>query len=549
AFSGYAMLFYQNTVWLDVMYFFPLLLISFDGLIKNKKIGGLIFCLSGMLVLNYYLSYMVVIFTVLFFGVYLVMNRGGGAKGVAPRFIIGCVIAAALSAVIWLPSFAQYLSSARGNNIINGLIKSEILTNFNTCLPLLFCSAICVALFIVFLRRRETRQSRFYVIMCFLMLLPVVLEPINKMWHTGDYMAFPVRYGYMVTMMMLCYGAVKLEKLSTADYGAVTKKRFAIPMFFVVALLGAFSVWYYYTFNEKLDSYSTSLWGDDESFILLLIITCFFAMAYTLIMSLGVLKQIRFPVLCVMLSLVTVFECFFSSNVYIASASYNPAKYNYQIVLEDKIKDDERFWRLKLEQDEYKYFDANLIGGLGYNSFAHYTSLTSEDYMFAMKRLGYSSYWMEVTGNGGTLLTDAMMSVGYTVERLTAREPAVYRDRYLSVFKTEYYMPLGIVSDSDLSAVPELPLADRIYLQQFVAEQLFGANKELFTEYECTGTRNVEFYKEDDRYHLKPILDTKNSALTYRIYVEGKQTLYFDCFDLVGANVREYIYDSFGVYV
>ena len=109
AFSGYAMLFYQNTVWLDVMYFFPLLLISFDSLIKRRRIGGLIFCLVGMLVLNYYLSYMVVLFTILFFGVYLFMNRKKDIiKGISARFIIGCAIAALISAVIqpFLTDFA-----------------------------------------------------------------------------------------------------------------------------------------------------------------------------------------------------------------------------------------------------------------------------------------------------------------------------------------------------------------------------------------------------------------------------------------------------------
>lgn len=75
AFSGYSMLFYQNTVWLDVMYFFPLLLIAFNSLVKRKRTGGLIFCLVGMLVLNYYLSYMVVLFTILYFGVYIFLNR------------------------------------------------------------------------------------------------------------------------------------------------------------------------------------------------------------------------------------------------------------------------------------------------------------------------------------------------------------------------------------------------------------------------------------------------------------------------------------------
>ncbi len=549
AFSGYAMLFYQNTVWLDVMYFFPLLLISFESLIRNKKTGGLIFCLSGMLVLNYYLSYMVVIFTVIFFGLYLFMNRKREIDGIAPRFVISCVIAAALTAVIWLPSFVQYLSSARGKNIIKGLVESQIFTKLDTCLPFLFCTGIAVAIYIIFFGRMQTSRSRFYVVLSFLTVLPVLFEPINKMWHTGDYMAFPVRYGYITTMMLLCFGAVKLSYVDESDYAVRTRKRFAIPVFVVIAAFCGFSVWYYISFRDNLDSYSTTLWGNTESFLYLLLITCVVAAIYTLVLSLGVFKKLAFPVLCVMLSVVTAFECFFNANVYISAASYTPSKFDNAIVLEDKIQDDEKFWRLKLGQGQYKYFDANLIGGLGYNSFAHYTSLTSEDYMFAMKRLGYSSYWMEVTGNGGTLLTDAMMSVGYTVEKFTAREPAVYRDKYYSVFENEYFMPLGIISDNDLSAVPELPLAERADIQQFVAEQLFGAEEELFTEYQPTGERNIHFYKLEDKYHFVPEMASKNSALTYKIYVEGKQTLYFDCFDLVTTNVREHIYGTFDVYV
>ena len=43
-----------------------------------------------------------------------------------------------------------------------------------------------------------------------------------------------------------------------------------------------------------------------------------------------------------------------------------------------------------------KYFDVNMVGALGYNSLSHYASFTNESYMFTMKKLGYSSYWMEV---------------------------------------------------------------------------------------------------------------------------------------------------------
>lgn len=60
--------------------------------------------------------------------------------------------------------------------------------------------------------------------MAFLMLLPIVFEPVNKMWHTGDYMAFPMRYGYMTTLMMLTFAAVKLSHAKSEDYAQKSKK-------------------------------------------------------------------------------------------------------------------------------------------------------------------------------------------------------------------------------------------------------------------------------------------------------------------------------------
>ena len=161
--GGYLMLFYQNTIWLDVMYFFPLLMISFRSLTKNKNNIGLILCLVGMLALNYYLSYMVVLFTVLYFGVYLFLKRKKPAsKGIASRFAIGCVIAALISAVVWLPSFTQYLSSARGADILNGLATCSIFTEIYTSLPLIFCTTFGIAAVVIFFARRVTFESKFY---------------------------------------------------------------------------------------------------------------------------------------------------------------------------------------------------------------------------------------------------------------------------------------------------------------------------------------------------------------------------------------------------
>ena len=548
AFSGYSMMFYQNTVWLDVMYFFPILLISFDRLIKKRKSGLLIFCLVGMLVLNYYLSYMVVLFTVLYFGVYLFINRKKNVKGIAPRFAVACIIAALISAVIWLPSFAQYLSSARGANIIDGLMKSDLFAPIYTNLPLIFATAFSVAGYIIFFGKRKSKNSRFYAVMCLLMLLPVILEPINKMWHTGDYMAFPMRYGYITTLMMMTYAAHKLKSMKPYDYAEKSKKPYLL-LFAASVLVGVFSVWYFFANKTELDSYSTTLWGDADSMVLLLIMFCLFAAVYVLALAFGVFKKLSFRAVGTVLAATLCFECFFNANVYIGAAAYTPTTYNKAIALEDKIPEDDDFYRVKLSQAQRKYFDANLIGGLGYPTIAHYTSLTSENYMFAMKKLGYSSYWMEVTGNGGTWLTDSILSIKYYIERFSAKQPVVFRNKDYSIYESEFYLPLGIVTDFDLSSAEELPQDTRINIQEYVARTLLSAKQPLFTEYQPTGMRNVSFEHKNDMYYFTPQNNSRIATLTYKLHIDGKQSLYFDCFDTVSRRIKEHINDCFAIYV
>ena len=551
AFSGYSMLFYQNTVWLDVMYFFPLLLIAFNSLIKHKHIGGLIFCLVGMLVLNYYLSYMVVLFTILFFGVYIFFNRKkGSTKGIASRFVIGCAIAALISAVVWLPSFVQYLSSARGANVIKGLFESPVFAGIYTNLPLIFCTGFSVAAFIVYFLRRKSKNSRFYAVMAFLMLLPVVFEPINKMWHTGDYMAFPMRYGYMTTLMMLTFAAVKLSHAKPEDYAEKSKKGYLSGILAAsVAFLGL-TILYYCNFKNGLDSYVSTLWGSAESFCLLIIIFCGFTALYVVTMAFGVFRKLTFRSVATVLSIIVVAECVFNANVYIGAAAYTPVKYNNAIELEGKIPQDDDFYRVKLSQWPKKYFDANLIGGLGYSTIAHYTSLTSEHYMYAMKRLGYSSYWMEVTGNGGTALTDSVMNIKYYVEKFSAREPVIYRDRNYSIYESDYYLPLGIVTDNDLSQCEELPAAERMVIQEYFAGKLLNTDNDLmFTKYEHTGEKNVRYTYRDGMYYFTPQSNVRTATLSYKLKIADKQSLYFDCFDLVSRNITEHINGSFAIYV
>ena len=91
--------------------------------------------------------------------------------------------------------------------------------------------------------------------------------------------------------------------------------------------------------------------------------------------------------------------------------------------------------------------------------------------MYMMKQLGYSSYWMEVGSYGGTELTDALLSVKYLIEKSTGSADAVYSNDTYEIVPTEYYLPLGIVTDADLSGSEELSTGTRSDVQKKLFEQ------------------------------------------------------------------------------
>ncbi|MFR1983961.1 MAG: YfhO family protein [Christensenellaceae bacterium] len=61
AYSGYTMMYYQNIIWLDMVYVFPLLLLSLDMLKEGKRLF-FVCALAACLFINYYISYMIVVF-------------------------------------------------------------------------------------------------------------------------------------------------------------------------------------------------------------------------------------------------------------------------------------------------------------------------------------------------------------------------------------------------------------------------------------------------------------------------------------------------------
>ena len=68
AYSSYVICYSFHIMWLDCLYMLPIVLLFVDKFIKDNKIWPLILSLSYAILTNYYIGYIVSIFTVIYYG-------------------------------------------------------------------------------------------------------------------------------------------------------------------------------------------------------------------------------------------------------------------------------------------------------------------------------------------------------------------------------------------------------------------------------------------------------------------------------------------------
>ncbi len=556
AFSGYALFYYQNLVWLDMLYMFPLLLLGFSRLLERRKIGLYVVTLTLTVTVNYYLSYMVVLFLILAMAVFLLVACDRNSRRqTAFLFSMASLLAALLSAVVWLPSLCQYFQSARTTGVLTSLANSDVFTSIPTVYPVILCTAITMAaLPMCFLSGAfRSRHVKALFAVYVLLLIPVVLEPINKMWHIGSYQAFPVRYGYITVMLGLCLAAScasrSNERCRLLRPPAKTPVAFQVIAGCLLLMVGCVGLLLLVTRYTALTRYVGTLWSDYRAFWYSLIFAGLAALAYFFFLLLYHHHALSRRVFSIALCCMVLCEGLFYSSVLIGAGARSAWTCDNALALDHQIEED-GLYRTKLNR---KYFDVNLVGALGYNTLSHYTSLTDEDYLYAMKKLGYSAYWMEVGSNGGTLLTDLLLANRYVIYTNTDVIPegmsTVCKEIAYCIAENPAVDSFGVTfSAEDISALEKLPELSRMELQQSLSDLFYDCGQ-IVTPYTPERLENVTVEEEDGRTRISLPDEEDDGYLTYEIPVTGTQTLYFDCFDETSTALKEAINDSFDVTV
>lgn len=233
ALMSYNVMYSISIMWLDGVILLPLILLGVERLLEEKK-GGLFFVtLTMCFISNYYISYMVGIFTFL----YLMYRMGStvtkaSRKDMARvfgRFVCNTIFAAGVSMPLLLPAALDLKKGklAADTGLLDyGIFRtdfSKILMKLTSAhydsitysgLPSIFCGTFTLVMAAVFfLQKKNTIRQRILAlgILVFYMLSFWIM-PLNLLWHGGQRPAcYPDRFAFTFCafLLILAYHAYR----------------------------------------------------------------------------------------------------------------------------------------------------------------------------------------------------------------------------------------------------------------------------------------------------------------------------------------------------
>ena len=237
SFSGYFCAYYWNIMWLDGMVFLPLIILGITKLVDEKRPLLYMCSLSVMLFANYFIGYMICIYSVLFFIGYFIYKRNFKFKNIIITgllFTLFSILAAGLCAFALIPLYKSLatISATKDSfpvmefsfdvlkyyfNHITG-VTPTVFASDPLPLPNVYCGLITLfsVLILFFNKKISLRVKILTIIMIGAFLLFFGLSKVNFIWHAfhipND---LPWRYSFIYVFSFVSIGFYSLSNIKS----------------------------------------------------------------------------------------------------------------------------------------------------------------------------------------------------------------------------------------------------------------------------------------------------------------------------------------------
>ena len=519
AFSSYSLTLYIITPWIDIVYLFPMLLLGLKKLLDLESSKLYIITLSISLICSFYITFIVLLFIIFSSFLYLYIFKKENIKKAIFHLGVATIISILIASVILIPSFIQIFASQRASINLAEIVNSKF-GPLSDKIAYLFGSTILIVFsLLILLNFKKHKKFTIFLFLNLLLLgLPLIIEPINKMWHFGSYVYFCYRYGFIVVLFLIIGAGYYLTNLDSMKKYPIIVSKIIPLLLLIITFIVMFVIFYKYRFRIFLAIDSLTFTRDKIALLSLFIVSLLIFIT-VLILFFTNKKESNFTI--IFLYIITISQILFNSYFY-----FNKYDSNY---LNNQYNWMEEIYDINLLKDKYYVKETNriLISNYGMVSdirtFSNFTSLVDKTNYETMIMLGYDSYGNDTEAIGGNLFTDIILAQKYIISDREI-DDFYYNyandiDNYLYIYEFSN-LPFGFVINNNSSiknAKNSMEASNIIYNSITNNDNIFDIEK-------LDALENKYFISGKKRLYLDidfNINDKRNNYNLFDIYVNG----------------------------
>lgn len=538
ALCGYTMAYYWNVMWLEGVVLLPLMALGIEKIFINSKKGFLyIFSLTSALITNYYIGYMLCIYSVIycFYTLILSTNKIVDVKKYKKeiiRYVFASLLSAGLSSFVLIPTFA----SLQGGKAKFTLSTLEFKRNFefidvfsklfgNTAdysqmrggLPNIFCGILIVVLLILyFVNSKIKLRDKFASIgILGILLVCFYVKALNLIWHGFNTPAwYPYRYSFVFifTMIFLAYKSfIEIKEGIRTYHFFITAVTITVGMFILVKRGYEFlDIKYVYLGIVLLLSFTILLYGLKKhskfKYIIIPMISVFVIVDLSL-NALSNMKDFRLD--------------------YVTADGFEDYINCTQPVVDEVLDNDLSFYRM--EKTFYRKLNDPMQ--FNYNGLSHFSSSEKQFVKDFIGKLGFRNYgsWAAYQ-SGSTVSADSLLGVKYLLSKEELDKPyeLLFKKNGISVYKNPFALPIGFsVNGIEL---PDIKDEENVFdFQDAIWKTATGDSSEnVFTVAEIieSGMINLDMKTSENTVKYEKIKSDKDAYVTYKIEAKNNNMLY-----------------------
>lgn len=499
AMCGYFAAHTINPMWLDGPVALPLVLAGVERVCDKRKFLLYTLSLIYIFLANYYIGYMVGIFSALYFLYYLLSKRSMAAnvKDVCKAVLVygmSSVSAILISCPILIPvykslsvgklvygdpsySLRENFKSPRENFNISDILIKLFPGTYDTIrpegLPMLYCGTLALIFAVMYFASRKIplRQRIAGGILLGAMVVSMYVMPIDMVWHGGQVPVWmPFRYSFTITFLLIIFGAEAFETFAAAKGARVR----GVGAVFAV-LLGVLLLSDHYGGNEYFDTT-----------LIILIPLVFLCAAAVLIVCFKKAKR-RKAANIALASLVCV-ELLANAAItmykghddiwYSSRKSYTDIIPPTREVMNEIRERDSGFYR----SEKTYHRTVNDPQAVGMYGISHSSSTYNVKVIDLLKRLGFGARDHYSRYDGATMLTDDILGFKYVLSKnpdLVPYEDCVLTKEDIKAYENIDAFPIAYLADIGVIG-SQLSGNDPFVAQLSLARLISGGNWEFY---------------------------------------------------------------------